>query len=119
MLRVDPLTDVSWLQSQPPALTDGVHAPDGLTLSPEALAGARGAGSEACSALLSEATKILKQRLVVRLMDALKMDRVLVFCRSNHDCSQLERFLNALNARAGASVGRGAEEEESGRGAPY
>ena len=37
--------------------------------------------------------KLAKPALLVKLIDALKMDQVLVFCRTNLDCDLLERYL--------------------------
>ena len=74
LVAVDAREDRSWLQTEPAVFTDGAHAPDRIDLGPEA---ARAAGREA----LSEGTKRLKQRLVQRLVDALKMDQALIFCR--------------------------------------
>lgn len=67
--------------------TDGCHAL-------EAALGPRSAGAEA----LSEAVKRLKPRVLQRLLDAFKMPQCLVFCRTNHDCDNLEAFLNGLAA---------------------
>ncbi|KAH8098309.1 DNA/RNA helicase [Aureococcus anophagefferens] len=41
----------------------------------------------------SEVLKLAKPALLVKLIDALKMDQVLVFCRTNLDCDLLERYL--------------------------
>ena len=41
----------------------------------------------------SEVLKLAKPALLVKLIDSLKMDQVLVFCRTNLDCDLLERYL--------------------------
>ncbi|KAG2489591.1 hypothetical protein HYH03_011872 [Edaphochlamys debaryana] len=107
LVSVDPRTDMSWLQSKPEVFTDAAHALDRIgpnVASPE------------CH---SEGTKRLKQRLLQRLIDAMKMDQALIFCRTNYDCDQLERFLNALGAGGdgGGRAFRG--KKESGKESPY
>ena len=87
VLHVNPQEDKTWLQSEPNVITDGVHC-----LQPELSAAA--SGPEAWS----EAVKRLKPRLLQRLVDTLKMDQALVFCRTNFDCDNLERFFNDLTA---------------------
>jgi len=84
---VDPREDRTWLQSEPRVWTDGIHAPD-----PEL--GPTSSSPEAWS----EAVKRLKPRVLQRLVDSLGMDQVMVFCRTNHDCDNLERFLNSLDS---------------------
>jgi len=91
LAAVDPRADRSWLQSSPRVWTDGAHAPDPApgpdTDTPEGW---------------SEAVKRLKPRVLQRLLDARGPGggaaRALVFCRTNHDCDNLERFLKALAA---------------------
>jgi len=81
---VDPEEDRSWLQSNPEVYTDRCHVHD------ETGPNVR---SREC---LSEAVKRLKPRLVQRIIDTHKMDQALIFCRTNFDCDNLERFLNNL-----------------------
>ncbi|GFR40732.1 hypothetical protein Agub_g1342 [Astrephomene gubernaculifera] len=101
LIRVDPREDRSWLQSRPQVYTDGCHALDRLdTSSPSPPA-----------ETLSEAVKRLKPRLLVRLLESLKCDQALIFCRTNHDCDQLEKYLNGLGAGGG-----GGGEETGGKG---
>lgn len=99
----DPASDRSWLQTEPRVWTDGCHAPD-ASCSPLP-------PTDATSrAQLSEAAKRLKPRLLARIADAWKMDRCLVFCRTNHDCDLLERFFLGLGGNdpnaPNRSVGR-------------
>lgn len=44
----------------------------------------------------SEAVKRLKPRLLQRCLTKLGMDQALIFCRTNHDCDNLEKFLRDL-----------------------
>lgn len=44
----------------------------------------------------SEATKRAKLQLVQELVDKYKMDRVIIFCRTNLDCNNLEAFFNTV-----------------------
>ena len=90
LVGVDPRADRSWLQSAPRVWTDGAHAAD-PPLAPET----------DTPEGWSEAAKRLKPRVLQRLVDAHGMDRALVFCRTNHDCDNLERFLRAIAQERG------------------
>ena len=91
IIRIDPEEDRTWLQTEPAVDTDGVHSVDPplgpTSSSPEAF---------------SEAVKRLKPRLLVRLLDSLKSEQALVFCRTNHDCDNLEKFLNKMSGSTSA-----------------
>merc|ERR1719163_789565 len=63
---------------------------------------------------LSQIIKDRKCKLAVRIADLLKMDRCLVFCRTNVDCNNFETYLNAL----GGSKGYGGK-METGKENPY
>jgi len=118
-LRIDPRSDASWLQSHPRVPTDGVHVGSpaaSLLASGAAAATALGGGGAKSGEnddeeqttrkeLLSLALKKLKARLFVRVADELRMPRAVVFCRSNHDCVQLARFLS--------SIGEGGAQDEA------
>ncbi|PNW85486.1 hypothetical protein CHLRE_03g188750v5 [Chlamydomonas reinhardtii] len=109
LVRVDPREDRSWLQSNPEVFTDSCHALDRV--------GPNAAASPEC---LSEGVKRLKQRLLQRIIDTMKMEQCLIFCRTNHDCDQLERFLNTLGGAGGGAGGRGFRgKRESGKENPY
>ena len=43
---------------------------------------------------MSESIKRLKPHIVRRIIDAHDMDQCLIFCRTNFDCDNLEKFLN-------------------------
>ena len=46
----------------------------------------------------SEATKRLKPLLLLQVVERLQMQQCLIFCRTNLDCDNLEKFLNAKGA---------------------
>lgn len=137
-VRPDPRADASWLQARPRVPTDGVHrgsaaasllASDSSSAAAVALvsgnSGGDGTGEEEDddrrNELLSLALKRLKARLLVRVVDSLRMPRAVVFCRANHDCVQLARFLSSLKEEGGAAQDEALaaafkEEEEEGEG---
>ena len=109
------LCDSAWLQEEeaavaaaaaqhgstvPRVLTDNVHACDAKP------------GAED---IASSAVKQLKPRLLVRLLDSLQVEQVIVFCRTNLDCDHLEHFLLAAGGGTRANTG-GAD---SGKENPY
>ena len=108
-VRVDPRSDASWLQASPVVPSDGVHlgsqaaslldSSGGAAAAAAALASSESEGEnddDRKKELLSLVLKRLKARLFVRVADALRMPRAVVFCRANHDCVQLARFLSSL-----------------------
>ncbi|KAK9822994.1 hypothetical protein WJX81_003865 [Elliptochloris bilobata] len=94
-VRIDPREDRSWLQAAPAVPTDNAHAFDAV--------GAQHDTPENWS----EAVKRLKPRVLQRLLDTHEPEQALIFCRTNFDCDNLERFLNALG---GSGAFRGARE---------
>ena len=104
IIKVDPTEDRTWLQTEPAVDTDGMHAVD-----PEL--GPTSSSKEAWS----EAVKRLKPRLLTRLLDSLGAEQALVFCRTNHDCDNLEKFLNRLSGTSAKRKRPGS----SGPGAAY
>lgn len=104
VVLVDPAADRTWLQSEPEVWTDGCHTFDDLD---PTISSAEG---------WSEALKILKPRILKRLIDTHKMDQCMIFCRTNQDCDNLERFFNACEGGQGqpSRLGR-----ESGKEHPY
>eukprot|EP00878_Enallax_costatus_P008705 GHUV01009099.1.p1 GENE.GHUV01009099.1~~GHUV01009099.1.p1 ORF type:complete len:403 (+),score=110.41 GHUV01009099.1:2406-3614(+) len=104
LVKVDPEGDASWLQTTPQVYTDNIHVYDKIgpdIKSPECM---------------SEAVKRLKPRLLQRIIDAHHMDQCLIFCRTNFDCDNLEKFLNQLGGGQGQTF-RG--KRESGKENPY
>jgi ATP-dependent RNA helicase DDX1 len=81
--------------------TDGVHARDKV---------AGGSGRELSKEERSEGLKRLKPRMLVGLIDSLKMTQCLIFCRTNVDCDNLETYLTQVGGgakwRAGAEKGK-------------
>lgn len=62
-------------------MTDGVHIRD----------------ANAAPALAqSEAVKMMKPLLLVKVIEDLNMEQALIFCRTNLDCNNLEQFLTGL-----------------------
>ena len=86
LVMADPQEDRTWLQSAPKVWTDRMH-----DLDPPLEPNSSGADAWSC------AVKHLKPRLLHRLIDALEISQALVFCRTNFDCENLERFLNELD----------------------
>lgn len=70
-----------------PSFTDGVHRNASLPSIPQ------NADEK------SEAEKRAKLQLLVGLIDKYKMERVIVFCRTNLDCNNLEAYLKSQNQR--------------------
>ncbi|RWS06321.1 ATP-dependent RNA helicase Ddx1-like protein [Dinothrombium tinctorium] len=84
VLRVDPRNDSSWATLKRHITTDGVHAKDNLNV------------RQPTPETLSEAVKIIKGELIVKAINALKMDQGIIFCRTKLDCDNLEAYLNNL-----------------------
>eukprot|EP00879_Flechtneria_rotunda_P016993 GHRR01017789.1.p1 GENE.GHRR01017789.1~~GHRR01017789.1.p1 ORF type:complete len:516 (+),score=173.42 GHRR01017789.1:811-2358(+) len=103
MVAVDPAADGSWLQSTPKVYTDNIHAVD--QIGPNIF-------TQEC---MSEAVKHLKPRLLKRIIDTHNMDQCLIFCRTNFDCDNLEKFLSGLAEGGGSFKGK----RESGKEHPY
>ena len=95
VVDVDADADRSWQGARgADCRTDRVHAGDPSVAA--ACAGGGGGGNGRLSAeALSEGTKRLKQRMLLALVDGLRMSQCLVFCRTNVDCDNLEAFLVA------------------------
>ena len=88
--------------------TDEVHARDAIR------AGRDGKPIDELAA--SEAVKKLKPPMVVDLINKLNMDQVLVFCRTNYDCDNLEKY---LIARGGGKKFVPGQKVEKGVENPY
>ena len=89
------LSKLLWEADDASVPTDGVHS-CGVDDGAKSTASAR--------------VKVLKAKALVRLIDAFHMDRVIVFCRTNHDCTQMQEYLNAL----GGGTGTGGHAHQSG-----
>eukprot|EP00753_Platysulcus_tardus_P003106 PLAT12262.2.p1 GENE.PLAT12262.2~~PLAT12262.2.p1 ORF type:complete len:1365 (+),score=723.24 PLAT12262.2:227-4096(+) len=81
VVRVPAEPTDSWAED---SLTDGVHARMSVSASSDSRESA------------SERIKRLKPRLLVRLIEALAMEQCLIFCRTNLDCDNLEKYLVRL-----------------------
>ena len=54
---------------------------------------------------LSESIKMLKPSLLVKIIDAYKMDQAMIFCRTKVDCDNLEIYLGDVpTARKGPMI---------------
>ena len=106
-VAVDPVKDESWgsapLSTYP---TDEVHVAD--------VRQGKVKPGNPHPLSRSEGIKRLKLATLVRLVESLKMDHCLIFCRTNLDCDNLERHLNALGGGRGF---RG--KAEKGKENPY
>jgi ATP-dependent RNA helicase DDX1 len=89
VIRVDPVADRSWLAHQgtdaKQTHTDGIHEMQSV----QAKADAASLSEDE----LSYGVKLLKQQYLLTVLDELKMDQGLIFCRTQVDCDQLEDFL--------------------------
>ncbi len=86
LVMADPEEDRTWLQSSPNVWTDRIHDCE-PPLSPTST------GSESWS----HAVKVLKPRLLQRILDSLDVSQALIFCRTNFDCENLEKFFHELD----------------------
>ncbi|KAL4855255.1 ATP-dependent RNA helicase DDX1 [Chlorella vulgaris] len=101
LVRCDPQQDLSWLQTDLAVVTDGCHTLD--TIGPE----------QKKPENWSEAVKRLKQRYLKRVIDSFGMNQCLIFCRTNHDCDNVKRFLESFGG------GSGQDKDESEKGNSY
>jgi ATP-dependent RNA helicase DDX1 len=54
---------------------------------------------------ISEAIKMLKPSLLVKIINAYKMDQAMIFCRTKVDCDNLEQYLTDVpTARKGPMI---------------
>ena len=86
LVMVNPEEDRTWLQSTPQVYTDRMHDLD-RPLDPTS------SGDDAWS----HAVKVLKPRLLQRVLQGLDIDQALIFCRTNFDCENLEKFFSELD----------------------
>ena len=92
--------------------TDGVHARDDPGLRP---ARRQGASKEAKSQIV----KRLKLEVLKKIVDTFRMDTCMIFCRTNLDCDNVEKYLNKLSSSAGGRGGGYQGKRESGKEDPY
>ncbi|CAD7927474.1 unnamed protein product [Amoebophrya sp. A120] len=116
--QVDPRLDFDWIQSKDyamhsknpmiPVPNDEVHTKPTMSDFDRT----RIPGSA-----LTYSAKIKEQKfqLVVKIADAFKMTQCLVFCRTNVDCNNLEKYLNELGGCPGGFRGK----TETGKENPY
>lgn len=93
LVMADPEEDRTWLQSSPSVWTDRIHDVD-PPLNPSST------GSESWS----HAVKLLKPRLLQRILDTLRVEQALIFCRTNFDCENLEKFFGELDRASGCAM---------------
>ena len=61
-------------------------------------------GSENAESL-SEGIKMLKPSILVKIIDAYKMDQAMIFCRTKVDCDNLEHYLSDIaTVRKGKAI---------------
>ena len=108
LVMVDPEEDRTWLQSAPKVWTDRIHDVD-PPLEPNS------SGSETWS----HAVKILKPRLLQRILASLEIQQALIFCRTNFDCENLERFLHDLDKTSGSMLESPDKGDKRKRSSPY
>ena len=92
--------------------TDGVHERESDSLRPK---NRQGASKEAKSQVI----KRLKLEFLKKVVDTFHMDSCMIFCRTNLDCDNVERYLNALSSSAGGRGGGYQGKRESGKEDPY
>jgi len=84
VIPVDPANDSSWAKNKPLVPTDSVHQRDNC------------APNNKSKESLSEAIKRLKPAKLVQVIQAVGMDQCLIFCRTNLDCDNLEKYFVEL-----------------------
>ena len=102
----DTLQNFAWTQLNKHIITDGVRLSDNI----QYLRYTKNA-SNLSQLTISEAIKLLKQRMLKRVIDAFEMDQWLVFYRTRLDCNNIHHYLTKLG---GGQAFRG--EPEAGAG---
>lgn len=82
VVPIDPRSNKTWAQIEKGIKTDGVHAQD-RPLGPK----------HRSKESISEGLKRLKPLVLKKILDKLKMEQCILFCRTNLDCTNLESFL--------------------------
>lgn len=84
-ISVDPTKDKSWTSGVPAnVVVDGVHTKDASVKKGED------------ELALSEGVKRLKPLILRRIVDEFNMNQCMIFCRTNLDCDNLEKYLTAI-----------------------
>ena len=84
VVHIDPQADVTWATPPLPVPTDAVHKADAVATHLKS------------QESLSEGVKRLKPLVLLRIVEKLQMSQCLIFCRTNLDCDNLEKYLNNL-----------------------
>ena len=96
IISVDPSKDRSWVKNNKnnsssnfnniDVPTDNIHQKDNIN----------GQNKDLSKEEKSEGVKQLKPRMLVSLIDSLRMTQCLIFCRTNLDCDNLEDYLTKI-----------------------
>lgn len=114
LYRIDPTAELGWAEEEVAVnakdpemqpILDGVHAKASQSDVDKA---------EEDALRYSEKIKKYKMKMLVKIADMFKMSQVLVFCRTNWDCNNLEAYLNRLGGCKGFKG-----KFESGKENPY
>jgi ATP-dependent RNA helicase DDX1 len=103
VVRVNSKVNKSWSTPVKGVITDGIHKKDktGVEIdSPESL---------------SEGVKLLKPVILKEVIDSLKIDYAMIFCRTNVDCFNLEKYMISISDGWGGFKG----EKEKGKENKY
>ena len=99
MVLVDPSNEhEGWGKLKPQAPTDNLHVLDNVG---NGGGGKGGNGNGSTKEADSEGVKRVKPHVLRRLIDTHNMDQCLIFCRTNFDCDNLEKFLTSLGGGRG------------------
>lgn len=52
----------------------------------------------------SQGIKLLKPALLTNIIDAMKMDQAMIFCRTKVDCDNLEEYFNSIGGKKGPMI---------------
>eukprot|EP01114_Cavostelium_apophysatum_P021239 TRINITY_DN7357_c0_g1_i1.p1 TRINITY_DN7357_c0_g1~~TRINITY_DN7357_c0_g1_i1.p1 ORF type:complete len:735 (+),score=215.11 TRINITY_DN7357_c0_g1_i1:84-2288(+) len=89
----NPKEDKSYLEGQPKIKTDGMHAKDKVNI--------QNLPNEES---VSEAIKLLKPQLLMKIINSFKMDQAIIFCRTRIDCDNLEVFMKSITGKKGPMI---------------
>lgn len=106
-MKIYPLK-ISVFKAKAKAVTDGIHR----ELSKAFLCKEAQRQDEEIN---SQIVKELKYQILLGIVDKFQMSQCMIFCRTNLDCDNLERFLCGLGEAAGKFSGK----RETGKENPY